>query len=102
MNVGDPQLMRDPQNKCGAMPIKLPVSSDHTRNFVDAVKNGRRAICDIGPAVRCDTLCQLALISVKMGRRLEWNPKAERFVNDDAANAMLSQRKFRGDWKMKA
>ncbi len=102
MNVGDPQLLRDPQNKCGAMPIKLPVSADHTRDFADAVKNRRRAICDIGPAVRGDTLCQLALISVKLGRRLEWDPKAERFVKDEAANAMLNQRKFRGDWKMKA
>ena len=100
MNVGDPQLLRDAQNKCGAMPIKLPDSSDHTRNFVDAVKNHRRAICDIGPAVRADTLCQLALIAVKVGRKLEWDPKAERFVKDDAANRMLAPRKCRGDWKM--
>lgn len=102
MEAHDPQLIRDPQNKCGSMPIKLPVSAEHTRDFVDAVKAGRRAICDIGPAVRGDTLCQLALISVKLGRKLEWAPKAERFVNDDEANAMLNQRKFRGDWRMKA
>ena len=102
MDVYDPKLLRDPQNKCGSMPIRLPISAEHTRNFVDAVKAGRRAICDIGPAVRGDTLCQIALISVKLGRRLQWDPKAERFVNDDEANAMLNQRKCRGNWKMRA
>ncbi len=29
--------------------------------------------------------------AVKTGRRLHWDPKAERFIGDDAANAMLSR-----------
>jgi predicted dehydrogenase len=93
-------LLRDPQNQVGTMPRKLPVSSDHTRNFLDAIKNGKRAICDIETAVRADTLCQLALIAVKQGRRLEWDPKTERFANDASANALLQPRAFRGDWKL--
>ncbi len=101
LNVHDPNLLRDPQNKCGMMPIKLPVSRDHTRDFIDAIRQHTRAICDIETAVRSDTLCQLALISVKRGRKVEWDPQAERFVNDDAANAMLRARAFRGDWKLK-
>ena len=40
------------------------------------------------------------LIAVKAGRKLQWDRKAERFVNDDAANAMLQPRTFRGDWKL--
>lgn len=59
------------------------------------------ADASIDAAVRSDTLCQLALIAVKRARRLEWDPRAERFVNDDAANAMLHSRAFRGDWKLK-
>jgi len=82
------------------MPIKLPISVQHTRNFLDAIKNGTRAICDIEAAVRSDTLCQLALIAVKQGRKLVWDPHAERFPNDDAANAMLRPRTFRGEWKL--
>jgi predicted dehydrogenase len=93
-------FLRDPQNQVGAMPRKLPVSREHTRNFLDAIKQGGRAICDIETAVRADTLCQLALIAVKQGRRLEWDPKAEQFVNDAAANAMLEARPFRGAWKL--
>jgi hypothetical protein len=37
---------------------------------------------------------------VKQGRNLQWDPKVERFIGDDAANAMLQPRTFRGDWKL--
>ncbi len=98
--AGDDGLLRDPQNKYDTMPIQLPISLQHTRNFVDAIKNRTRAICDIEAAVRSDTLCQLALIAVKQGRKLAWDPQTERFVGDDAANALLRPRAFRGEWKL--
>jgi len=101
LKVHDPQILRDPQNKCGTMPVRLPASRDHTRDFVEAIRKRSRAICDIETAVRSDTLCQLALIAVKRARRLEWDAGAERFVNDEAANAMLAARAFRGDWRLK-
>lgn len=100
IKAGNDAFLRDPQNKCGAMPVKLPVSNNHTRNFLDAIKNGTRAICDIETAVRGDTLCQLALIAVKQGRKLVWNPQAEHFENDDAAGALLQHRAFRDGWKL--
>ncbi len=100
IEVSKEQLLRDPQNKYGSMPIKLPVSNRHTYNFVDAVKNGVRAICDIEAAVRSDTLCRLALIAVKQGRTLRWDPQAEQFPGDDAANSLLRQRPSRGDWRL--
>jgi len=96
----DGQFLRDPQNKYDTMPVKLPVSADHVRNFVDAVKARTRAICDIETAVRSDTLCQIALIAVKQGRKLRWDPQAERFIDDAAADAMLQPRPFRGSWKL--
>jgi predicted dehydrogenase len=96
----DDKFLRDPENKPGKLAVKLPVSIDHTRNFVDAVKSGRRAICDIETAVRTETLCQTALIAVKAGRRLRWNPQSEQFDNDAAANAMLRARPMRGPWRL--
>lgn len=53
------RFLRDPQNKYDTMPIKLPISNHHTRNFVDAVRQGGRPICGVETAVRSDTLCQL-------------------------------------------
>jgi predicted dehydrogenase len=96
----DDKLLCDPTNAVGAMPVKLRASDNHYRDFVAAVKNNRRAICDVETACRSDTLCQLALIAVKLGRRLQWDPQAERFINDDGANAMLQPRPCRGDWKL--
>jgi predicted dehydrogenase len=100
LRASDEGLLRDPQNKYDTMPIKLTISKNHTRDFVDAIKQGTRPICDIETAVRSDTLCHLALIAVKQGRTLRWDPQAERFLGDDAANAMLRPRPFRGDWKL--
>lgn len=94
------KFLTDPQNKCGTMPIRLPESVDHARNFVDAVRSKTRAISDIEAAVRGDTLCQLALIAVKQGRRLEWDGKAERFVGDAASDRLLKARPFRGEWSL--
>ena len=40
-------------------------------------------------AHRACSTCLLHHIAMKTGRRLRWDPKAERFLGDDAANAML-------------
>ncbi len=100
IKAGSDALLRDPANKDGSMPVKLPVSIEHTRNFVDAVKSGKRAICDIETSVRSDMLCQLASAALKAGRKLEWDPETESFGNDAAANSLLDHRPFRGDWKL--
>lgn len=93
-------ILRDPANKEGSMPIKLPASLEHTRNFIDSIKASSKAICDIETAVRSDTLCQLAAISVKAKRPLEWDPATETFKNDTEANKLLEARPFREDWKL--
>ena len=94
------KFLDDPANKAGTMPVRLPISGDHTRDFLDAIKNDRQAICDIEIAVRSDTLCQLALIAVKQGRKVRWDRQVERFVNDEAADSSLQPRLFRGEWKL--
>jgi hypothetical protein len=96
----DEKSLDDPANKVDTMPLRLPIIGDHTRDFLDAIKIGRRGICDIETAVRSDILWQLALIAVKQGRKLQWDPQAEQFVNDDAANASLQPRPFHRDWKL--
>lgn len=100
ITAGEPELLRDSQNKCGKMPIKLPVSNQHTRNFIDAIKTETSAICNVDTAMSSDVLCQIALIAVQEGRKLQWDPKAECFVNDKAANQRLKHRTFRGNWTL--
>lgn len=102
ITASDQGILRDPQNKMDGMPVTLPISNHHTRNFVDAVKQRKRAICDVDTALRSDTLCQLGLIAVKQGRVLKWDPVREQFIDDDAANKLLQPRPNRGDWKLPA
>jgi predicted dehydrogenase len=52
---------------------------------------------DIGH--RVSTVCHLANIALKLGRKLNWDPDAEQFPGDDQANAMRS-RPMRGPWKL--
>jgi predicted dehydrogenase len=101
-NIGasNENILKDPQNKYDTMPVKLPVSAEHTRNFVDAVKSGKRAICDIESSVRSDMLPQLTAIALKTGRKVKWDPQAEQILDDAEAAKLLAHRAFRGDWKL--
>jgi len=96
----DDNILKDPQNKYDTMPVKLPISAEHTRNFVDAIKNKQGAICDIETSVRSDALCQLTSIALKLKRKVNWNPDSETTVNDSEAEKLLAHRGFRGDWKL--
>jgi hypothetical protein len=98
LETEEAKLAQQYQKLSGSLTVQF--RGDHSRDFPDAIKNGRRAICDIETAVRSDTLCQLALIAVKQGRKLQWDPQVERFVNDDAANASLQLRPFGREWKL--
>lgn len=100
LSASDEAILREPANKVGSMPVQLPVSLEHTRNFVDAIKAKTRAVCDIETAVRSDTLPQLAAITLKTKRKLSWDPVQETFGSDEAANALMKPRPFRGEWKL--
>jgi hypothetical protein len=49
--------------------------------------------------VRTDTVCHICDIAMRLGRKLRWNPAAERFVDDAEANRMLS-RAWRSPWHL--
>lgn len=98
--ASDDSVLHDPQNANGTMPIKLPVSKSHQGNFIEAVKSGKRAICDIETSVRSDMLPQLTAMALKAKRKLHWDPVAENFGSDQEANGLLAHRSFRGDWKL--
>lgn len=100
IEASDEALLRDPRNRPGTMPIALPVSSEHTRNFIEAIRDGKRALCDVDTAVRSDTLCQLGLIAVSRGETLRWDPKRELFLDNPAADALLKAPAYRGEWTL--
>src|SRR5690606_3089215 len=69
----------------------------HKQNFIDCIKSGRRPNCDIEIGHLASTLCHLGNIAWRVGRTLEFDPKAGAIVGDDQANA-LARRSYRKPW----
>lgn len=76
--------------------IRLPQRADK-EDFIYGIKTGKPVMIDAEVGHRTCSMGQIAHIAVQLGRRLQWDPEADRFTNDDAANARLT-RSVRGDW----
>jgi hypothetical protein len=72
---------------------------DEKRDFIDAVKTRGRTLADAEVGHRTTSLCQLGHIAIQVGRKLRWDPQAERFTNDEGANRLLS-RALRSPWRL--
>jgi len=79
--------------------IRLPASSHHIRNFLECIKSRAETVCPIDEAVRSDTLCHLSDIAMRLNRKVVWDPKKERFMDDPEATLRLS-RKMRAPWRL--
>jgi len=81
----------------GPNEIHLYASPEHHRNFLDCIKTRRPAAARAEIGHHATTTCNLVEISARLGRKLRWNPGTERFVNDEAADRLLS-RAMRSPW----
>lgn len=71
-------------------------SVPHFKNFLDCVKSRQKPAADVETGHRATTVCHLINICRKLGRKLHWDPKAEKFVGDDEANRLLSRPRRKG------
>jgi myo-inositol 2-dehydrogenase / D-chiro-inositol 1-dehydrogenase len=69
------------------------------RNFIDCVKTRKQPYFPAEIGHRCCSLLHLGNISMKLGRKLYWDPDKEEFLNDDAANRKRS-REMRSPWML--
>jgi len=77
--------------------IHLYESSDHTQNFLDCVRSRADTITPVEAAHHSIMIAHIGSVAMKLGRRVQWDGKRERFINDAAANRLLS-RPMRGPW----
>ena len=70
-------------------------------DFLDAIRTGRRPAADIGEAHLATTMALLGMLSLKLGRSVDWDGEKERVVGDDAANRLL-RRDYRKGWEFPA
>jgi myo-inositol 2-dehydrogenase/D-chiro-inositol 1-dehydrogenase len=84
-SVSDPKILRI---KLKESDSRVPTRSDKA-DFVSAILDGTPVMCDAEVGHRTCSLGQISDIAVQRGKRLDWDPKTERFTNDDDANLLL-------------
>jgi len=72
-------------------------SSDHMANFIDCVKTRKQPICPVGVGHRSASMSHLGVLAVRLGRKLNWDPVKEQFVNDAEAESYVA-RDMRGPY----
>lgn len=93
----EPDSLRAP---LGPNDRRLPVSTNHHRNFIDGILTGTPPVAPIEVAHRSITIAHLGNIALRLGREnLRWDPAKECIVGDDEAQGMIS-RPMRGPWKV--
>ncbi|HEY3320064.1 MAG TPA: Gfo/Idh/MocA family oxidoreductase [Planctomycetota bacterium] len=83
----------------GPSDIHLYQSSDQHGNFIECVKTRRRTAAPAEVAHRSITPAHLGNIAMLLGRKLKWDPVAERFIDDTTADRFLS-RAMRAPWHL--
>ena len=68
---------------------------------MDCIRSRHDPIAHVEIGHRSASVCHLGNIAVRLGKKkiLRWDPAAERFTNDDDANAMLT-RPMRAPWRI--
>ncbi len=83
-----PELLSEPlTNKT----VELYVSNNHMQNFFDCLRSRKAPICDAEIGHRSVSVCHLGVLSIRLGRKLQWDPQAEQFRDDAEANGYVSR-----------
>jgi len=68
---------------------------DHMGNFFDAFKHDLPTVSDVASGHRTASACHLANISMRLGRKIQWDAEKEEIPGDSEANAMLKREQRR-------
>lgn len=86
LEASSPDLLRE---VIGPNELQLGRSPGHHKDFIDCVKTRGIPMAPAEAGHRTATMCHLANIAMRLGRKLKWDPDAERFPDDAEANRML-------------
>jgi len=70
---------------------KIEAIKNHMGNFFDCVAARRPPLSDVESQHRSATTCHLGGIACRLGRKIRWDPVAERFPDDPEAEAFVSR-----------
>lgn len=83
----------------GPTDTRLPVSDDHYRNWLDAIKSRVDPIEPVEAGHGTAAVCHCGNIAMRLKRKVRWDPKTETFPDDDEANRMV-RRPYREPWSL--
>lgn len=69
----------------------------HAANFLDSIRTRKQPISPLEDGHAVATHCHLANISLRLNRRIEWDPDTEEILHDNEAANMLV-RPYRAPW----
>jgi predicted dehydrogenase len=87
------------RERIGPDEIRLDESRHHMGNFIDCVRTRRPTVAPVEVAVLSDTITQISVIAIQTGRKIRWDPVAERILGDPGAEQLLT-RAMRSPWHL--
>lgn len=88
LNASDPAIL---ESVIGPNEIHLRKIDEQHGDWLNSIESRKDPISDVEKGHRACSICLITHISMKLGRKLNWNPETEMFVNDAEANAMLKR-----------
>ncbi len=67
--------------------IRLYKSDDHMGNFFECIRSRKLPVAEVEVGHRSASICHLGVISLRLGRKLQWDPAREKFTGDGAQQA---------------
>ena len=86
IDASDPKIL---ESVIGEKEIHLYNSADQHGNWLDCIESRKEPISPIEIGHRACSVCLITHVSMKIPRKLQWDPKKEHFVNDKEANMWL-------------
>ena len=86
IDASDPKIL---ESVIGEKEIHLYNSADQHGNWLDCIESRKEPISPIEIGHRACSVCLITHVSMKIPRKLQWDPKKEHFVNDKEANTWL-------------
>ncbi|MEE2707182.1 MAG: Gfo/Idh/MocA family oxidoreductase [Planctomycetota bacterium] len=68
----------------------------HKNNFYRCIREGGLPLSDVYSHVQAMSTCHLSAIAARLGRKIKWDPKAEKIVGDDQAAAFFARERRKG------
>jgi predicted dehydrogenase len=88
LEASDPKIL---DSVVGPDEIHLYKSDDQHGNWLECIHTRATPISPVEMGHRACSTCLVHHIAMHTRRHMHWDPQAERFLGDDAANAMLSR-----------